>query len=295
MIGRPRHTPKLDPGLVGPVVYFIRSGDTGLVKIGRTDNVQRRLSELQTGNHSKVTLAYVVAGSSHEERKLHYRFKRHRERGEWFREEGGLADFLANKNLTPPEPSSDRVNSVPSLALLTGHVRGYCTTRSLRLDLLHYGMSEQHIYCLADEGEDLDECLRTFRDRPGHLVLATDLREFGRNKKIISETMTRLEKAKILVLDITRPEDDTQAALIQRSSYMISNERLVDSRRAVSMGRWGGEARGKKFREKRDALDENGLIKRIVNHPGLSWKIRGELLKGVASVSSLRRHYLEKN
>lgn len=65
-------------------IYFIRSGDTGPIKIGLAKDVRRRLSGLQTGHPERLHLLHLFDGGAVEERALHSRFKEHRIKGEWF-------------------------------------------------------------------------------------------------------------------------------------------------------------------------------------------------------------------
>lgn len=58
------------------------------VKVGFTNNVERRLRDLQTGNPDPIVLIAKIRSSSEAyralERDLHTRLKNHRVRGEWF-------------------------------------------------------------------------------------------------------------------------------------------------------------------------------------------------------------------
>jgi hypothetical protein len=70
-------------------VYFIRSGEAGLIKIGTATNLRSRLASLQTGSPESLFLLGKVEvtrtdalASEHE---LHNLFRRSRVRGEWFR------------------------------------------------------------------------------------------------------------------------------------------------------------------------------------------------------------------
>lgn len=66
-------------------VYFIQSGGAqGPIKIGRAEDVDARLRELQTGNPQKLTLLATMRGGRAAERTLHARFRTSRIRGEWF-------------------------------------------------------------------------------------------------------------------------------------------------------------------------------------------------------------------
>lgn len=69
-------------------VYFI-SDDHGHIKIGKADDVYKRLKELQIGNPYKlnVLLSIIVDSSSYAyslESELHNHFKEYRLESEWF-------------------------------------------------------------------------------------------------------------------------------------------------------------------------------------------------------------------
>ena len=79
-------------GATGTKTYLIAGG--GHVKIGRTGlAVVVRMVPMQTGN--PYDLRIVICFSGDRERELHELFAEHNERGEWFRVEGSLADFMA--------------------------------------------------------------------------------------------------------------------------------------------------------------------------------------------------------
>jgi len=65
-------------------VYIVRSGN--LVKIGRTNNLQRRLRQLSTMNSKKLQLICSIptGDSANLEKQLHQQFKQFRQHGEWF-------------------------------------------------------------------------------------------------------------------------------------------------------------------------------------------------------------------
>ena len=66
-------------------VYFIRIGEDGPIKIGLTDDVKRRLEQLQTANPEALRLIACVPGDRRLEAHLHRRFTSDRINGEWFR------------------------------------------------------------------------------------------------------------------------------------------------------------------------------------------------------------------
>lgn len=65
-------------------IYFVQSEHGGEIKIGRADDVAKRLVGLQTSRPDKLVLLASVKGSIQQERELHERFARHRVKGEWF-------------------------------------------------------------------------------------------------------------------------------------------------------------------------------------------------------------------
>lgn len=76
----------------GSFVYFAKAGNR--VKIGKANNVNSRLSTLQTGCPDRLVLLKVERGGRDAERSYHIKFAHLRENGEWFRHEADLAEFL---------------------------------------------------------------------------------------------------------------------------------------------------------------------------------------------------------
>lgn len=75
-------------------VYFIANHEDGTVKIGYSDDPQRRLSDLQMGNHSRLEILATVPGGQDVEQMLHERFADSRIDGEWFDLSGNLREFI---------------------------------------------------------------------------------------------------------------------------------------------------------------------------------------------------------
>jgi hypothetical protein len=77
------------------MIYFIQEALTGNIKIGfAEENVEQRISDLQCGNSSELTLLGVVAGSVREEQQLHKLFTDYRIRGEWFKPAPALIQYI---------------------------------------------------------------------------------------------------------------------------------------------------------------------------------------------------------
>jgi hypothetical protein len=66
-------------------LYVIGEGDgSGVVKIGKSVDPQKRLSGLQTGNPRRLRVLHVEPEAGHLEEQLHERFAEIRIGGEWF-------------------------------------------------------------------------------------------------------------------------------------------------------------------------------------------------------------------
>lgn len=79
--------------------YLIKDTKTGLIKIGRSENPQKRLFSLQCGNTNKLELIHVIDANI--EQKLHYKFAHKRLRGEWFNVElGEVVSYVESMDLS---------------------------------------------------------------------------------------------------------------------------------------------------------------------------------------------------
>jgi len=77
-----------------PLIYFAKAGP--FVKIGKAsgESAEWRIATLQTGCPYEIELLATESGGHQEERALHRRFSEFHERGEWFRLEGALLDYI---------------------------------------------------------------------------------------------------------------------------------------------------------------------------------------------------------
>lgn len=94
------------PTVRWPMIYFIRADSA--IKIGYSVNPEMRLGELQVGAQHDLELLGVMHGEREDEGKLHKQFANLRIRGEWFRAERVLLDFIevAAEAIEPrPEPA----------------------------------------------------------------------------------------------------------------------------------------------------------------------------------------------
>lgn len=75
-------------------VYFIKCGP--FVKIGVARNPRKRLSGLQVAQTEKLELIATTTGGEAREAALHKRFAKYHVRGEWFRFERRLAEYITD-------------------------------------------------------------------------------------------------------------------------------------------------------------------------------------------------------
>ena len=65
-------------------LYIIQSDVTGMIKIGRSKDPQKRLKQLQTGKPKKLKLIAEFRGQGWKEKILHEELRKFRLEGEWF-------------------------------------------------------------------------------------------------------------------------------------------------------------------------------------------------------------------
>jgi hypothetical protein len=78
-------------------VYFI--GNSLFVKIGYTTNVSQRLGDLHAMSPFPLYVLLLARGGFDQESEFHDRFARQWIKGEWFRHDGKLAEFIATERV----------------------------------------------------------------------------------------------------------------------------------------------------------------------------------------------------
>lgn len=97
----------------GDRVYFARRPSTGEIKIGFSDNIAERLTNISNELGERVELLGSIPGGQPLEFALHRRFAATRQRGEWFRESNDLLALIESGNSGATIQVTDHV---------TGHV-----------------------------------------------------------------------------------------------------------------------------------------------------------------------------
>ena len=78
------------------MIYFYQGEKTGLIKIGYSskENLDSRLSDIQSYSPDKLILLKVVEGDYSVETMIHRKFRDARSHGEWFKPVDSLLDFI---------------------------------------------------------------------------------------------------------------------------------------------------------------------------------------------------------
>ena len=83
-------------------VYFVQStGPGGPIKIGWSQDITRRVGELQTANAHALRLIGKIAGTLQDEAAMHARFAHLRMEAEWFRDAPEIHAHLAENGSVP--------------------------------------------------------------------------------------------------------------------------------------------------------------------------------------------------
>jgi Meiotically up-regulated gene 113 len=88
-------------------VYFTENGPD-FIKIGFSTDPNSRRSQLQTSTPYELRVVLAIPGTMETEKKLHKRFQHLRVRGEWFRKDPELLEFITGelkRQEAPPTPA----------------------------------------------------------------------------------------------------------------------------------------------------------------------------------------------
>jgi hypothetical protein len=141
------------------MIYFVLESIDNVVKIGKTqeDKLMLRISGIQTGNHRELKLIGVCEGYTKKEKELHKLFNHLRIKGEWFRYEEDLREYVENnttKYMNPkdkfPKTLEDSVKYLKNTGNLDTEIVDYIykkyTYLKLIIDELGYEYIEKENY-----------------------------------------------------------------------------------------------------------------------------------------------------
>lgn len=95
-------------------VYFIRAGDTEMVKIGWSQDVPQRVAAIQTGCPVEVRVIRILDADRRAEARLHRQFAECRQRGEWFSFSSDMLGDVGLADLPLPVSRSSGAGPLPS-------------------------------------------------------------------------------------------------------------------------------------------------------------------------------------
>lgn len=75
--------------------YFIFNPMTNMIKIGKSNDVERRMNTLSTQSGCELELLHVI--DEDVELELHAKFKHIRHHGEWFYDDGQIREFICSE------------------------------------------------------------------------------------------------------------------------------------------------------------------------------------------------------
>lgn len=91
------------------MVYFIQSSE-GSIKIGYSQNIQKRLKSLQTNHSSSLQLLGIIKGDKQKEKEIHNLFKNSRIKGEWFFPSYQVLKFIKENTTLDLVDSTDKID-----------------------------------------------------------------------------------------------------------------------------------------------------------------------------------------
>ena len=75
-------------------VYFIQDKMSNMIKIGKANDVEKRLKQLQTSCPYELELLSYIPGDESLEKDIHKKFSEYRHRGEWFMPKKEIFDYI---------------------------------------------------------------------------------------------------------------------------------------------------------------------------------------------------------
>lgn len=90
------------------LVYLIQRGPDGPVKIGWSQNIPGRKSNMQVANAEKLHVIGAIPGRRKDEQEAHRRFSHLRMEGEWFRNSEEILSFFRARGGARPIRESDK-------------------------------------------------------------------------------------------------------------------------------------------------------------------------------------------
>jgi hypothetical protein len=94
------------------MIYFIQDGEDGPIKIGFSNEVEKRVHALVTSSHKNLKILFAMDGDISKEKELHDLFDFAHKKGEWFWPVKSLVAFIESCNLLSQVRQS--LNTIPT-------------------------------------------------------------------------------------------------------------------------------------------------------------------------------------
>ena len=186
-----------------------------------------------------------------------------------------------------------RTNTVAQnsiLSLLAQPVCGYAANKAQKDKLIAWGLYPALIFTAGEGSENLDEAIYKQYGRRGTLVIAGIGKFLGDTKAAVMEAARKIEMAGAKVIDIANEASVTLSDHINRAlAFVAGAARMKSNRRAKTIGKRGGAAKGVAAMAARNAILAQEIVLRLCNAPELTIKRVAELLGPPFSASTLRR------
>lgn len=168
----------------------------------------------------------------------------------------------------------------------------FCNASEQHQAAIDAGKPARSIYVEGRGAETFDACIASFR-AGGTLGLVGGLRILGTSRKAIVERVLLLKAKNIVPYDLETGERDETRLLDTAMRKVLGGKALrEDPRHARRIGRKGGLGKGIAAAQKRNAILQEDIVRRLCTAPELDWTRRGEILGGAPfSISTLRRLY----
>ncbi len=129
--------------MCGMVVYAVQQGTGGAVKIGRANDIGRRLKSLQTGSPAPLVVLATWPGGAELEHEMHVKYAEYRLHGEWF--DAAIVPSLTGSGPCLPHVAPKKAMNTSELRAIVDRLGGQANSarltgyRSLSLHLAYHG------------------------------------------------------------------------------------------------------------------------------------------------------------
>ena len=172
---------------------------------------------------------------------------------------------------------------------------GFCKDLAGEQRLIAAGVEPFMIWRLGDgTGSTLDDALHAFRERGGCLAIVDDFRIFGDGRKKILSMVSRLTretstKGPIKIVNVDQPDMDNYQLIDQAVGLCHAAAPIPNHRVARYRGRQGGLAKAAAAALARGMRCADDIVRRLCDHPALTWDDCAQILGPPFSKSTLQR------